>query len=328
MGNEKNFGQVEHVSLTVVVDNKADLMVESSNQIQYFTDEPLLAEHGYSVLIRLDESDSRILWDAGVSKVALIENMSRMKIDPGSITKIALSHGHFDHYAGMTDLLNRMDLLPKGRDWSEKFTASDVEMWMDSHKIPIIMHPAALRERWWVKDDGTLEGPFLPPPQGEWEAAGAKIVLSEDPYELDPGCWTTGFIPRISFEKSGRPSKLRYRRESDLIPDDLDEDQAIGINVKGNGLIVLSGCAHSGIVNTVNQVKQIFGIDKIYAILGGFHLAEASDDEIRETIVQVKDFGAEFVIPSHCTGFRAISQFALEMPDEFIEGVVGATYLL
>lgn len=328
MENVNNIGQVEHVSLTVLVDNKADLMVESSDHIQYFTDEPLLAEHGFSVLIRLDDSESQILWDAGVSKVALIENIRRMRIDPSSITKIALSHGHLDHYAGMTDLLNTMDILPKEKEWGEKFTASDVETWMDSHKIPIVMHPAAVRERWWMKDDGTLEGPFLPPPQGEWQAAGAKIILSEVPYKLGAGCWTTGFIQRNSFEKSGRPSQLHYRRGSDLIRDDLDEDQAIGINVKGKGLIVLSACAHSGIVNTVEQAKRFFGIDKIYAILGGFHLAEASDDEIRETIDRVKDFGPKFVIPSHCTGLRAISQFALEMPDEFIEGVVGAKYLL
>jgi len=328
MEDVNNFRQVERVSLTVLVDNKADLIVESSDHIQYFTDEPLLAEHGFSVLIRLDDSDGQILWDAGVSKLALIENLRRMKIDPRSITKIALSHGHLDHYAGMTDLLNTMDILPKGKEWGEKFTASDIEAWVDSHKIPIVMHPAAVRERWWMKDDGILEGPFLPPPQGEWEAAGAKIILSEVPYELGPGCWTTGFIQRNSFEKSGRPSQLHYRQGSELIRDDLDEDQAIGINVKGKGLIVLSACAHSGIVNTVEQVKQFFGIDKTYAILGGFHLAEASDDEIRETIDRVKDFGPKFVIPSHCTGFRAISQFALEMPDEFIEGVVGATYLL
>ena len=323
-----NFGQVEHVSLTVLVDNKADLMLKSSDQIKYFSDEPLLAEHGFSVLIGLDNSESRILWDAGVSKVALPENMRRMEIEPGSITKIALSHGHLDHYAAITDLLNEMDLLPKDKEWDQNLTASEIEAWIESHELPILAHPAAFRERWGVKDDGTMVGPFLPPPRQEWEAAGAKIILSPEPHELGTGCCTTGFIPRDSFEKFGRSEKLRFRQGSDFLPDDMEDDQAIGINLKGKGLVVLSGCAHSGIVNTVNQVRNISGMDRVHAIVGGFHLGGASDEEINRTVDQIKSIGPQLVIPSHCTGFQAKSKFAQEMPDEFVEGVVGASYIL
>ncbi len=328
MQNSINIGSVDHVSLTVLVDNKADLIVESSDQIKYFTDEPLLAEHGYSVLIQLEDLERKILWDAGVSKVALMENMRRMKLDSASIAIIALSHGHLDHYAAMTNLLIDMDLLPEDKEWDASVKAKDIEEWLESPRIPIVAHPAAFRERWWVKDDGTMIGPFLPPPAQEWQAAGAKLVLSEDPYQLKPGCWTTGFIPRNSFEESGRSKKLRYRSGSDFFPDDLEDDQAIVINVEGKGLIVLSGCAHSGIVNTVNHAKDVFKVDSIYAIIGGFHLARASDDEIDRTIDFIRSTEARLVIPTHCTGFRAVSRFAQEMPDEFVEGVVGATYLL
>jgi len=100
------------------------------------------------------------------------------------------------------------------------------------------------------------------------------------------------------------------------------------INVEGKGLVVLSGCAHSGIVNTVNHAKDVFKVDSIYAIIGGFHLARASDDEIDRTIDFIQSTEARLVIPTHCTGFRALSRFAQEMPDEFVEGVVGTTYLL
>jgi 7,8-dihydropterin-6-yl-methyl-4-(beta-D-ribofuranosyl)aminobenzene 5'-phosphate synthase len=184
------------------------------------------------------------------------------------------------------------------------------------------------RESWWVNDDGKMVGPFLPPPEMEWKAARAKIILSEEPYKLSQGCWTTGFIPRTSFEQSGRPTKLLYRDGSDFTPDDLEEDQAIVINVKDKGLIVLSGCAHSGIVNTVKHSKEFTGIDTIYAVIGGFHLARANDEEIEKTIEYIKSTKPTYVIPSHCTGFRAIGQFAQGMPDEFIEGIVGTTYLL
>ena len=110
--------------------------------------------------------------------------------------------------------------------------------------------------------------------------------------------------------------------------DDLDEDQAIVISVKDKGLIVLSGCAHSGIVNTVNYAKEFTGVDKIYAVIGGFHLARAKEDEINKTIDFIKKEKPTYVVPSHCTGFQAISKFSQAMPDEFIEGVVGTTYVL
>lgn len=328
MDDGKNIDSVDKVCLTVLVDNKADLIVESSEQVKYFTEKPLLAEHGFSVLIQPDDSEEAILWDAGVSKVALIENMRRMQLDFNSIAKIALSHGHLDHYAAMTALLHEMDRLPQEKEWSESVTAVEVEAWIAASRVPIISHPSAFRERWWVKDDGTLVGPDLPPPEAEWKAAGANIIHSDGPYQLAPGCWTTGFIPRTSFEQSGRPQKQLYREGFDFISDDLEDDQAIVINIKGKGLIVLSGCAHSGIVNTVKYAQEFSGIDSIYAIIGGFHLTRAEDEEIDQTIEFIKNIRPQLVIPSHCTGLRAISRFAHEMPEAFVEGVVGASYYL
>ena len=117
MNKNNNTGCVEQVSLTVLVDNKADLIVDSSDAIQYFTDKPLLAEHGFSALIQPDDSGETILWDAGGSEIALIENMHRMELDFGGITKIALSHGHWDHYAAMTAVLDEMKLSPKSKEW-------------------------------------------------------------------------------------------------------------------------------------------------------------------------------------------------------------------
>jgi 7,8-dihydropterin-6-yl-methyl-4-(beta-D-ribofuranosyl)aminobenzene 5'-phosphate synthase len=328
MSQIDDIDSVDKVSLTVLVDNKANLIVESTDTVKYFTEKPLLAEHGFSVLIQVDDSEKQILWDAGVSKVALIENMQRMEIDPKAISGIALSHGHLDHYAAMTELLSEMKLAPEDKEWGESVTKEEIEEWIAEFQIPIAAHPAAFRERWWVNDDDQMVGPFLPPPDLEWKAAGAKIILSEEPYKLAKGCWTTGFVPRKSFEQSGRPTKLLYRDGSDFIPDDLEEDQAIVINIKDKGLIVLSGCAHSGIVNAVQHAKEFTGIDRVYAIIGGFHLARADDDEIDKTVEYIKSTKPTYIIPSHCTGFQAIGQFAQEMPDEFIEGIVGATYML
>lgn len=324
----KDIGRVKNVSITVLVDNKADLIVKSNDTVHHYTEKPLLAEHGFAALIQIDDANEKILWDAGVSNETLTENMRRMELDPQEIAIIALSHGHSDHYAGMTTLLKEMKLSPKPKEWGKKVSQKEIENFVAESKVPIVAHPAAFRERWWKKDDGTLEGPYHPPSRQEWEAAGAKIILSPEPYKLFSGCWTTGYIPRKSFEKIGRPTQVLYRDGSELIPDDVDEDQAIVINVKGKGLIVLSGCAHSGIVNTVNYAKEFTGIDTIYAIVGGFHLARAKEDEIDKTIDLIKKEKPTYVVPSHCTGFQAIRKFSQEMPDEFIEGIVGTTYLL
>ena len=110
--------------------------------------------------------------------------------------------------------------------------------------------------------------------------------------------------------------------------DDLEEDQAIVINVRDKGLIVLSGCAHSGIVNIIEHAKNFTGIEKLYAIMGGFHLARAKDEEISETIEYIKKQRPVYVAPSHCSGLPAISRFAREMPEAFVEGVVGISYIL
>jgi 7,8-dihydropterin-6-yl-methyl-4-(beta-D-ribofuranosyl)aminobenzene 5'-phosphate synthase len=327
MNTAEQFGSVEHLSITILVDNKADLIVKSSETIKYFTDKPLLAEHGFSALLQFGSDDNRILWDAGVSRIALIENMQRMKIDPSKIKMIALSHGHLDHYAAMTNVLRQMNLRQMEKEWDETPTPADVERWKDEHRIPLVAHPAAFRERWWMKKDGSVVGPFDPPPKGEWEALGAKIVASEGPHRLRPGCWTTGYIPRKSFETSGRYKDSRYRQGDTFLPDDLEDDQAIVIHVENKGLVVLSGCAHSGIINTVNYAREISGVKRVWAILGGFHLSRANEEEIQLTVDAIEAFKPALIVPSHCTGMRAMCQFAKQMSDVFKEGVVGATYL-
>lgn len=322
-----NFGVTQEVAITVLVDNRADLIVKSTDEVKYYTEKPLLAEHGFSALVELKSENIRILWDAGITSIALPENMKRMGIDPASIDKIALSHGHHDHYAALAELLTAMNLESESKEWEGETSIEELRFWAQGRRIPLIAHPAAFRERWGLKKDGKKVGPFNPPPKEAWAAAGAEIVLSEGPYRLGPGCWTTGFVPRKSFESSGISSSMRYRVEDDFLPDTIEEDQAIVIHVKDKGLVVLSGCAHSGIVNTVNHAGEISGVNKIWAILGGFHLARASDEELQLTIDAVKDFKPHLIAPSHCTGFKAICAFAREMPEAFVVGQVGTTYL-
>lgn len=321
-----NFGTLEKVSITILVDNKADIIVKNSGVVKYFTEKPLLAEHGFSALILLNDNEEYILWDAGVTDIALFENMRRMELNPQEISMIALSHGHFDHFAAMTRFLENLSLLPKPQKWDALVYPATLDEYFESRKIEMVAHPAAFRERWKKEDDGTLEGPFLPPQQ-KWEAAGANLILSSGPHQLAPGCWMTGYVPRNSFEKSGRSSHMLYREGDEFFADDMEDDQAVVFNIEEKGLVILSGCAHSGIVNTIEYAREISGVQKVHAVLGGFHLAVAQEDEINQTVDYLKQIQPDYIIPSHCTGLKASSKIAQAMPGKFIEGVVGASYL-
>jgi 7,8-dihydropterin-6-yl-methyl-4-(beta-D-ribofuranosyl)aminobenzene 5'-phosphate synthase len=227
----------------------------------------------------------------------------------------------------MTDVVQAIGAWPEGREWEAGATMDEIWEWSQVRRVPLVAHPAAFRERWAVRKDGTKYGPIQPPRRAEWEAAGAEVILSEGPYPLGPGCWTTGGVPRRSFEGGGKSSSRAYREGRRLLPDGLEDDQSIVLNVVGKGLVVLSGCAHAGIVNTVRYAQEISGVDKVWAILGGFHLAPVEDEGIQRTIDAIMELEPHMVVPSHCTGFRAMAEFARRMPDQFVLGAVGTTYL-
>jgi 7,8-dihydropterin-6-yl-methyl-4-(beta-D-ribofuranosyl)aminobenzene 5'-phosphate synthase len=323
-----NFGSARSVAITFLVDNQADLLLESTDTVKRYTDKPLLAEHGFSAMIDLNQGETCILWDAGVSQITLLENARRMQIDLSTISRIALSHGHSDHTTSLSEVLKAMDVKAKPKEWAIDSPVEELQQWSAGRRVPVIVHPAAFRERWEVRKDGSKVGPFLPPAWEEWQALGAEIIRSEAPYQLGPGCWTTGYIPRLSFEQSGRsPGRTVYRDGNVLLPDDIEDDQAIVINLVEKGLIVLSGCAHSGIVNTINYARQFSGVEQVLAVLGGFHLARATDDEIERTVGGLKNLDPALVSPSHCTGFKATAALASQMPGSFVQASVGTTYL-
>ena len=326
MNRITDFGAVSRASVTVLVDNRADMIVRSTDDVVYFTDKPLLAEHGFAALVDLEDVGIRILWDAGGTRVTLMENVGRMEVDLGTVETIVLSHGHWDHIGAIAEVLETMARRPGPQEWPPSMSPDEVEAWVKTQCVSIVLHPAALRERWSIGKDGKRFGPVDPPPTGLWEALGAEIVCSEGACRLAGGCWTTGYVPRRSFEHSGRSTRAYYRDGDGLVRDDIEDDQAVVLNVEGKGLVVVAGCAHSGIVNTVRYAQEITGVERIHAVLGGFHLARAEDDELDQTIAAFKEWAPALISPSHCTGFGPICRFAAEMPDVFVPGVVGVTY--
>ncbi len=147
----------------------------------------------------------------------------------------------------------------------------------------------------------------------------------KNPTEIVPGAYFTGNIERVTaYEKV--PKTFLIKRGENLEPDTFPGEQGLFFKVKGKGLVVLSGCAHAGIVNTVRQAQKIAGTDRIQAIMGGFHLINAKPEIIRSTVTDIKAMKPDMIVPAHCTGFEAMVAFSQEMPSEFVMNTAGTKY--
>jgi 7,8-dihydropterin-6-yl-methyl-4-(beta-D-ribofuranosyl)aminobenzene 5'-phosphate synthase len=337
-----SIGEIEKISITILMDNSTDLLLKDSAHAlrsplivnEKLNLPPPVAEHGFSAFVDITEVNSRdetenidentgstSLFDTGVSENGVIHNADIFGIDFGRIDRIILSHGHFDHSAGLVNILKRIS--------SRR-----------SSPIDVFMHPDALLRRWLVFPDGKkARMPSLD--EKQLNSVGALIHKSDKttilPNEENPLLLMTGQIPRkTSFEKgfpyqyAENPDNGVDGKNLNLIPDSLvKDDQAIVVNVRNKGLIVLTGCGHAGVVNTLNYAKKVTGIDKIYAIIGGFHLPADGgiyEEAIDPTLRELHNADPEYIIPCHCTGLKATNKIIDLMPHKFIQSAVGTTF--
>jgi 7,8-dihydropterin-6-yl-methyl-4-(beta-D-ribofuranosyl)aminobenzene 5'-phosphate synthase len=264
------------------------------------------AEHGFSIHVRIftDKESWSILFDTGVSSIGVIVNAKRMGIDLREVSYVVLSHGHYDHFGGLkavVETVNKIDLT-------------------------IITHENMFRLRGTASPSGNVRKyPTFPNLE---QLTPAKIVNTKKPYLIanDLAC-VTGEIPRkVTFEKGLTQNKIYS--DNSWQPDPLIlDDRALVINVRDKGLVIISGCAHAGIINTVRYAQQITGLAKVYAILGGFHLSGKDfEKRIEPTIEELKKINPELIAPSHCTGWRAIISIAQAFPNAFVCNSVGNIY--
>jgi 7,8-dihydropterin-6-yl-methyl-4-(beta-D-ribofuranosyl)aminobenzene 5'-phosphate synthase len=321
----EGFGQTPDLEITILVENRADRMLKPGDMVEHATDRYLLAEHGFSALVDLKSGGQRILWDAGASRIAVVENARRLGLELSTISQIALSHGHWDHYGGITAVLQGIGARPVARNWEVDTPLEEVQTWIAGHRVPLVAHPAAFRERWSIDKDGTMHGPHIVP-RAEWEAAGADILVAEGPHKLAEGCWVTGSVPRLSFERAGTPRSMAYRQGTQMLRDQMEDDQSLVVYLQDKGLVVLTGCAHAGLVNTVEYAQKISGVERVWAILGGFHLGRAEASDIERTIDEITSFEPRIVVPLHCSGFEATARFASRIPEQFVLAAVGSRF--
>jgi len=264
----------------------------------------VLAEHGFSALVTIFEGETShsILFDFGFSEHGTAFNVDALDVDLGGVEALVLSHGHIDHLGGLKQLVERV-----GRKG-----------------IELVLHPAAFRHPRYIKLTEQLKAYFPPFTPEKVQDMGVTVVEKKEPYLLLDGFLLfLGEIPNTSGFEKGMPNAY-YEENGKAKQDPIEDDTAIVANVKGKGLVILSGCAHSGIINTVKHAREVTGIDRVFVVMGGFHLTGPDYAAIiKPTTDALKKIGARHVVPTHCTGRNATIYIENEMRDEFLLNMVG-----
>jgi 7,8-dihydropterin-6-yl-methyl-4-(beta-D-ribofuranosyl)aminobenzene 5'-phosphate synthase len=258
-----------------------------------------LGEWGLSMLVEAD--GQKILFDTG-GGMAAVPNAELMKVDLAEVDCIVLSHGHYDHTGGLLEVLRRTG----GKE--------------------IIAHPDV-----WVKKYGSLDNTpkryvGIPYMREALEVNGTYFNLSKKPVKLSGRITTTGEIPMIT-DYEIVEKYLCIMEGNELKQDPLDDDLALVIDAE-YGLVVILGCAHHGIVNTLVQAKKVTGKELIYAAIGGTHLVHASPERLEKTRAALREMGVQYLGVSHCTGFKASAYLAGEFGDRFFQNNAGSRWTL
>jgi 7,8-dihydropterin-6-yl-methyl-4-(beta-D-ribofuranosyl)aminobenzene 5'-phosphate synthase len=304
--------EVDKVTVWVLADNYYDALRPDSKITKRYRVIPgksIHAEHGLSYYIETvtDGKTSACMFDYGLDPVGVMNNLTLLGLDLGKTNAFSLSHGHFDHYSSAINILKQNQSRISGG-------------------TPFYVGDEAFARRYGLRPGRTEPDDLGQLRKEEIEALGLKVVEVKTPFEIIPGAYFTGNIERVTtYEKV--PPTLLINRGDTIVPDDFHGEQALVFNVKGKGLVVLSGCAHAGIVNTIKHAQKIAGTDKVHAILGGCHLVNAKPEIIQNTVADIKAMKPDYIIPTHCTGFEAMVAFSKEMPNEFIMNTAGTQYI-
>ncbi|MFQ5484965.1 MAG: MBL fold metallo-hydrolase [Desulfobacterales bacterium] len=308
--------EVDQASISIVMDNHIDLLMASTDVSKRLAlgpnpfEGPLpIAEHGFSVLIRVKQAgkEGQVLFDAGVSRKGLLYNIDALGIHLSNIQAIILSHGHPDHAMGLPGVIDRLG----------------------TRNLPLVLHPDAYLERKLVLPTGD-EIRIPAPKVTDFRRESIEIIEEVGPSMLvDEMILVSGEIARTSDFEQGFPNHFAQRNDT-WEPDPLImDDQCAIINVRDEGLVIVTGCGHAGIINTIRNAQAITGIHKIYAVIGGFHLTGILFESIiPSAIAALKEIRPRYVMPGHCTGWSATHQIAHAMPEAFIPNSVGTTLML
>lgn len=265
-----------------------------------------IGEWGYAALVEVD--GQRILFDTGARPETVLRNAAELGIDLSTVTDVILSHNHDDHTGGLLAL--RRELARKNPAALSKVHVSSGIFWSRT--------TADRKEQ-----NGLL------PLRDPYEATGGTFIEHQGPTELLPGVWLTGPVPRAHPERNWSGS-YRLKTPAGEIEDNIPEDASLVINT-AEGLVLVSGCGHAGIINTIEYARQIVPNASIHAAIGGFHLFRATDEQLAWTASQLKRVGLDYFLGGHCTGIEAvfrIRQLADLSRRTAVVSAVGSSFVL
>jgi 7,8-dihydropterin-6-yl-methyl-4-(beta-D-ribofuranosyl)aminobenzene 5'-phosphate synthase len=306
---------VEGVEITCLVDNNVDVLLPSTPVARRpvlkrdWYSKPLIAEHGFCAAITIDVrgSKQRLLLDSGLDPFAASNNVDVLEFNLANCEGVISSHGHVDHAGGLINIRNKIDA---------------------KRKIPLVVHHDAFKNRMVKFPDGRIIE--LPSPnKTQLIQSGYDIVERQSPSSwLEDTVLVTGEIPRNNDFEKGFPSHYSKESDGEVEADPLiRDDQAIVLSIKDKGLVIVTGCGHAGVINTINYAKELTGEDRIYAVIGGMHLSgKLFEPIIGRTADELADLKPRFIAPCHCSGLKAVTEIAKQMPDAFIQNSVGTTY--
>jgi 7,8-dihydropterin-6-yl-methyl-4-(beta-D-ribofuranosyl)aminobenzene 5'-phosphate synthase len=330
--------EVDRVAVRVVVDSYQFAVAPSRKvsdvEIEHFgwgigggkpPGKTLISEFGLSMHVesRRGAETRNVLMDFGFTPDALVNNADLLGIDPAALDALVLSHGHYDHFGGLAGFLKQNNGKLKA-------------------KLPIyIGGEEAFCSREWTAPP--VRGDFGALDRKALEGANVAVTYAEGPALVADHGFTTGHIGQASFEKLLSPSAMRIgvdhgigcyadklpedERTKEVIPDQFRHEIATAFNLKGRGLIVLTSCSHRGVINAIKQAQAVLGINKVHAVIGGFHLAPYKEDYVRDTIAALKGMDVDYVIPLHCTGEPFYEMAKAEMPDKLLRSYTGTRFV-
>jgi 7,8-dihydropterin-6-yl-methyl-4-(beta-D-ribofuranosyl)aminobenzene 5'-phosphate synthase len=259
-----------------------------------------LGEWGLSMFVEAD--GKKVLFDTG-GGFSAVYNANLMGVDLTAAECIVLSHGHYDHTGGLRNVLMRM-----------------------RKKIDIYAHPDVWARKYGRMESGPERYVGIPFPREALEALGADFKLSKEPEKLSEHITTSGYVPMTN-DYEIIEKYLMVKENGELKQDTLKDDLAMIIDTDF-GLVVILGCSHRGIINTLQHARKITGKDLIYAAIGGTHLVHASRERLEKTAAALQEMGVQYLGVSHCTGFKAAAYLAQVFGNRFFMNNAGTQLIL